>query len=269
MSQDSLPYSPDGAAYPPPPSNYPPPQYTVQPAPQAQLQQPPQFAPQPQQYALPPGQPQPTYYYLPPGQAPPAGGPVYYATQQAPQTVYRPYEANPQNNVVYVQGGSPQVRGSHSGLAVAAMVLFIIAFSAGIWPCHLISIAMSLHMVNVKVIPERHRPAVIAFSVLELIAWIFLPAFVWYFTCQIEYVPYYFDDRYYEDSYEVCNWIGWPALVVWYVFGLAFGIPRVVYTFMARRNFAPGCQQQQQQQQFVAVNAGVPMQTAPVQVIRV
>jgi len=235
----------------------PPPQYSVQP-PQYLAQGPPQPQLQPQ------GQAQPTYVYLAPGQAPPPGAPVYYVSQP-PQALYRPYEPNPQANVVYVNpGGYPsqinQPKGSHSGLAIASMVLFIVAFSAGVWPCHLISIAMSLHLVNVKVIPERHRAAVIAFSVLEIFSWVCVPAVIWICTYTPETECYGFDNT---DcfTYDYCNWWGWIGIVVWYVFGLSFGIPRVVYTFKARRNIAPN-----QQYANTVVNTGVPVPVSLVSV---
>jgi len=153
--------------------------------------------------------------------------------------------------VVFVNPAAKS-HGSHEGLATAAMVLFIVAFGAGVWPCHIISIAMSLHLVNVRVIPETRRAAVIAFSVLELVAWVFLPAFVWYFTETCVTENFGFGDYLDYETYCYEMWWGWIAIIVWYVFGLSFGIPRVVFTFQARKNRAPGQQ---------SANPGVAMAT--------
>ena len=56
-----------------------------------------------------------------------------------------------------------------------------------------------------------------------------MPAFVWYgqTSCNTYIIGY--PDITYTDCYFI--WWGWIALIVWLSFGLAFGIPRVIYTW--------------------------------------
>jgi len=241
---DELPVPPEASAQPQPvytqvqvqqaqPYAYPPPQ------PQMRTPQQPQTV-----YVQQPAPAPVNYVYLAPGQAPPPGAQVVFMAQ--PPTVMQSYQPAPAApNVVYMNHPVRANKGSHYGLCIAAMVLFIVTYSAGIYPCGIISIAMSLHLVNVKVIPDKRRAAVIAFSVLELVGWVFVPAFSWYTTCEeVESDEEYWDGtayRYRTVWVEVCFWSGWIAIVVWWVFGIAFGIPRVIYTFRARNNVAPNC----------------------------
>jgi len=213
-----------------------------QPQPQPQPIYVQQAAPAPVNYAPPPV----NYVYLSPGQAPPPGAQVVYMAQ--PPAVMQPYQPTPvAPNVVYLNNNNVKPRGSHYSICVAAMTLFIVTYAAGVYPCGIISIAFSLHAANVRAIIDKHRGAVIACSILELLSWCFMGAFSWYFTCYYTYqsVPiynYYGEITGYENEDALyCQWWGWIAIIVWYVFGMAFGIPRVVFTMKSRYNVAPGC----------------------------
>jgi len=199
------------------------------------------------------------YVYLPPGQAAPPGATVYVvqAPAGAPVPNYAPpptfapavYAPPPQGYTVAVQPTpnvvyAPAVQGgkSYAGMARAAMTLYIIAYAAGIYPCAIISLAMSLHLVRVKVIPEKWRPHVIAFSVLELIGCAVMAGLSWLVFCYEE--PYQYEDCYgnceeYTEYIYECEWDGWIAIIIWYALALPFGIPRIVYTYKSRNNLAP------------------------------
>jgi len=184
---------------------------------------------------------------------------VVYQQQPIPNVVYQQPNSNvvyqqPNNNVVYQQplvyGAPPQgypgaqvvyvqqveQRGSYNGQATAALILYILS-TFGFWVCSLPSIIISLNMVSKRVIPYRNRAAVIACSIFELIGFVFLPLFVWYGNedCETFWTGY----SYYTNCYFI--WWGWIALIVWWVFTIAFGIPRIVYTFNARNNNPEHC----------------------------
>eukprot|EP01113_Clastostelium_recurvatum_P018141 TRINITY_DN213_c0_g1_i2.p1 TRINITY_DN213_c0_g1~~TRINITY_DN213_c0_g1_i2.p1 ORF type:complete len:237 (+),score=60.03 TRINITY_DN213_c0_g1_i2:279-989(+) len=184
------------------------------------------YAPQPQPgYGQPPqpyyGQPPPTVY-LQPGQAPPPGAAVYMM----------PMAAAPQPQVVVVSAPA-QPKGPYSGHATAMLILHILALTCGFWVCELPSVAISLHMAAKHVIRKEDRAAVIALSVLELIGLAFFPCFIWYY--QYETVCYF---SFFGSEY--CSimpvWYGWIAIVVYFIFSLAFGIPRTCLTWRARNN---------------------------------
>eukprot|EP01113_Clastostelium_recurvatum_P029907 TRINITY_DN361_c0_g1_i2.p2 TRINITY_DN361_c0_g1~~TRINITY_DN361_c0_g1_i2.p2 ORF type:complete len:296 (+),score=68.61 TRINITY_DN361_c0_g1_i2:1005-1892(+) len=244
------------------------------------------------------GAPAPQYIYLQPGQMPPPGAQVYVMPPQAqpqPQPVGQPVyypqpAAAPQQQQYVMMGGPPQqqyitippgqqqpylmpapvgmqptivyVNGTPKGpyfrSAVAVLVLYILGVTAGFWICDIFSLALSLHMARKKVIDKKHRPAVIALSILELIGWVFVGAFSWFFTEWTIYSPtsnpyssYYRDPatgtycyRQYSDVYPYgatnyyrCTvYYGWISFIVYFVFAIAFGIPRVVFTWKAKNN---------------------------------
>ena len=107
-------------------------------------------------------------------------------------------------------------------LRVVALVCYIIGMFTFV--IHVPSIAISLHMVRVGHIVKK-KDEVLAFGILELIAWVFVCAFGWYYQYLVCY-DYDTYGNYYP--YYCLTWLGWIAIVVWWVFGIAFGIPRVV-----------------------------------------
>jgi len=188
--------------------------------------------------------------------AAPQGQPVFYyaAPQQA------------QNQQVYVvpagQGYPAPYGGAQPTIIVkqhssvdwaansmrASMICYFLTFWFFI--PHAISVAYSLHMVRRGWI-VRKRNEVLAFSILELIAFAFVCGFSWFFEeyCYTSYYGYY-------DYYNYCyvDWLGWISFVVWGVFVLAFGIPRIMFTW----NYDGSKQQQQQQQVVYAQPAPAP-----------
>eukprot|EP01113_Clastostelium_recurvatum_P029909 TRINITY_DN361_c0_g2_i1.p1 TRINITY_DN361_c0_g2~~TRINITY_DN361_c0_g2_i1.p1 ORF type:complete len:305 (-),score=77.89 TRINITY_DN361_c0_g2_i1:113-895(-) len=224
-----------------------PPQAQVQPQQPVYYPQPAAGAmPQQQQYMMMGGAPQQQQQYItiPPG-------------QQQPYLMPAPVGMQP--TIVYVNG-SP--KGPYLRHAVAVLVLYILGVTAGFWFCDIFSLALSLHMARKKVIDKKHRPAVIALSILELIGWVFVGAFSWYYTewtiyrapSSISYSSYYssyrdpatgtYCYRQYSDDYPYgatnyykCSmYYGWISFIIYFVFAIAFGIPRVVFTWKARNN---------------------------------
>jgi len=119
--------------------------------------------------------------------------------------------------------------------AVACLVLYIVGMVTFL--PHVASVALSLHMVRYGYINKK-KAIVIAFSILELIAYAFVLSFSWYFNsdCYSYYVytGYNYNNGYstgYYSYYCSTMWWGWISLVVWFPFGIAFGIPRVLYTW--------------------------------------
>jgi len=109
--------------------------------------------------------------------------------------------------------------------AVTVLVTFLVGFFT--YACYIASIAVSLHMVRKGYIVKR-QAAVIAFSILEMIAWAFVASFVWYSDYQCS--PYYdYYGNYIWNCYTM--WWGWISIVVWGVFALCFGIPRVIFSW--------------------------------------
>jgi hypothetical protein len=189
--------------------------------------------------------PNTVYVQLQPGQQPPPGSFVVYT---APQPTIQP---------IYIAAQAPQR--PYYRHAVASLVLFVLGLTAGFGICLVPSVAISLHMVVMKVIPAQNRAKVIAFSVFELIASVFLFGFSWFFTSYTTSQPItnaddYYDDYDYSIPFGVCynygydpvgsrtyycsQYYGWIAIVVFFVVGLAFGTPRTIYTFQARNNLA-------------------------------
>jgi len=175
-------------------------------------------APQPTSYAVyPSGYPAQNVVYQ-------NGQPVVYASHPMPS-----YSSAPQQ-VIYVQS-APSQSGPYHGHATAALILYILS-TVGIWICALPSIAISLQLVAHKVIPRDKRAAVIVCSIFELIAFAFVPSFVWYGQT----VCHYYYSYYYSDSWCYYNWMGWIAIVIWWGFTIACGIPRIIYTYGAKNN---------------------------------
>jgi len=176
-------------------------------------------------------QPMANYAYLQPGQQPPQGQ-VVYVVQGGPSPIAQPYQVplQPPPGVVYVQ--RPYPSSPYNGMALTSFICFMLTVAMGFWPLQIISIAISLHMVHMGVIPCSQKGTVIALSIFEILGWAFLPSFVWFYTC----TPAYNYGAYYS-CWNV-QWWGWISIVVWYATALAFGIARVVLTYKARRNQA-------------------------------
>jgi len=88
-----------------------------------------------------------------------------------------------------------------------ALICYIVGLF--IWITQLPSIIQSFTMVSHGYI-KRRKGEVIAFGIIELLFWIALPATVW------------------MNMYR--HWIGWPALLAWFIISLAFGIPRIIFS---------------------------------------
>eukprot|EP01112_Ceratiomyxa_fruticulosa_P013248 TRINITY_DN3710_c0_g2_i1.p1 TRINITY_DN3710_c0_g2~~TRINITY_DN3710_c0_g2_i1.p1 ORF type:complete len:268 (-),score=55.21 TRINITY_DN3710_c0_g2_i1:99-902(-) len=198
-----------------------------------------------QTYAFPPQNSYPANY-IPPqnvqgvvAQAQQGQQPMYYAPQVAPQIIYvqappQVYQGANGPQLVYALPGRNQVQGPGYGLAISSFILFIISLF-GFWVTTLPSVIFSLMLCSKKIIPASRRPAVIACSVFELIGWAFVPAFVWYGTWEdVDWSSNNYDDEYSSYPYSYYMWWGWISLIVYYVFMLAFGIPRIVFTYSAR-----------------------------------
>jgi len=191
--------------------------------------------------------------------APPQAQTMYSAPPPQTMYVYPQQGVAPQPQYVYVQPAQ-QIYGAPMGhvleappankrnnqaeiLAVSCLVLYIVS-----WFCiitSVASVALSLHMVKKRYV-VRMKSEVIAFSILELIAFAFIISFSWYGEEECYYY-YYYTSCYY-------NWWGWISFVVWGAFNLAFGIPRVVFSWRYEKSSLLGPQQQYvpQTQQYVA-----------------
>jgi len=163
----------------------------------------------------------PTLIAIPQGQAVPANGAPLQHQQifALPNTVYPAGVVNPDRNRTHA-----------NGLAVAMLVTFLVGYFTFV--TYLASIIISLHMVRREYIVKR-KAAVIAFSILELIAWAFVVSFSWYYEEYCYSYPYYNynynSSYYYTQCYTM--WWGWISFVVWGGFALAFGIPRVIFSW--------------------------------------
>jgi len=155
---------------------------------------------------------------------------VVYAS--APPTQFVGYPQQQHQQIIYIQSPVVQV-GPWNGTATASMILFILS-ACGIWLCSLPSIILSLQLVSKKVIPERHRAGVIACSIIELIGFFFVPSISWYGQTIC-------DGWSYDRTYCYYFWLGWIGIVIWWVFTIACGIPRTIYTFRARNNLPESC----------------------------
>lgn len=245
-SMYNSPSSPPPSLYPPPTSSAPPSLYPPTNSP------PPQY--QPQTTAAPPTsmyQPQAAYNPSYPTAGgvmySPGAGPAYntgsvmysngsvaaYPSAYPPQLMYAAPPPGSPANVVYVVAAPPPIspvpvvtsapnRDIYS-MSMACIICYLVGFC--VWVVYLPSIIISLQMVSKKHIPEGKRTAVVVFSVLELLAWLFVPCFIWYSTEQCYYDLY--------DDYCTVYWWGWISLVTFYVFALCFGIPRVLFTYRA------------------------------------
>jgi len=173
---------------------------------------------------------QPMYYYAPQQQAPqglppgavimipPSAVQVGQPYGAAPYASFAPYAPPQQNAPVYSYA---------NGLMIAAVITYFVSY--WLFITQIASIAISLHMVRKGYI-VKHKATVFTLSMLELIGWIFVPAFAWYTE---EVCSYTYDSAYYTYTYTYCvyYWLGWIAFIIWGVFTLAFGIPRIVFTW--------------------------------------
>jgi len=176
----------------------------------------------------------PSFYYVPQGHQDPQnfhhnGGVVMMPQQSAiMHPVHQPvFHSNPYSPYPsYIVQEQPPAENKANKLIVAMLITY--ALSLWVFVTQPASIAISLHMVRTGRIVKR-RSEVLAFSILELIGWVFVPAFSWYsdYHCN----SYYYGYPYYYTSYSCTyEYWGWIAFVVWAAFTLAFGIPRVVFT---------------------------------------
>jgi len=113
-------------------------------------------------------------------------------------------------------------------MASSCLICYIIGFF--FWIVYLPSLIISFQMVGRKYIPESKRTMIVVFGVLELVAWLFVPCFIWYYT------GYCFEDLY--ETYCYIQWWGWISLVIFYSFALCFGIPRVIWCHQAGQTYS-------------------------------
>jgi len=105
------------------------------------------------------------------------------------------------------------------GFSVAILVTYIVGMITFV--PHIVSIALSLHLVKTGQIQKR-RSEVLWFSFIELSMWLICACLSW------GYSVYGWNDQYGYEQRDVFYW-GWILIVAWFFFGLAFGIPRVVF----------------------------------------
>jgi len=160
----------------------------------------------------------PTLIAIPQGQAVPQGAPQQQPVFAAPNNVIAPF---------VIDDRARRYRRHATNLAVAALVTFLVGYFT--YLTYLASIIISLHMVRRGYIQKR-KVEVITFSVLELVAWAFVAAFGWYYDDACYYYNYGYTSYSYT-YYCYTIWWGWISLVVWGTFALAFGIPRVIFTW--------------------------------------
>jgi len=216
----------------------------------AQQQQPPMFAPAtytqpatyaqlPMMYGQPQAQPQVLYIYAPQGCYPVPGNPGLLAvpngaavpSQASQQQVFSTGTNLTNFAPMAVMAPPPAVNKKARGLAIAALVTFLVGYFT--YVCYLASVIISLHMVRKGYIVKK-RSHVIAFAILELIAWAFVASFSWYYEIDCYSTNGYYSGgyEYYGNMYCYTMWWGWISLIVWGVFALAFGIPRVIFTYL-------------------------------------
>jgi len=162
---------------------------------------------------------QPGLLAIPQGQTVPVPGQNNYSYQPS-NNLNLPQFTNIPPDAHYVAKGRK--------LAVAALVTYIVGMFTFL--PYLASLIISFHMVRKGFIRQK-RDAVLAFSVLELVGWLFVCSFCWYYTEEWTYSYGYW---YLEEI-----WWGWISLVVWWVFGLAFGIPRIMYIWAYEKTPLP------------------------------
>jgi len=109
-------------------------------------------------------------------------------------------------------------------IAVITFILGLVLFLP-----YIVSPIVSLHMVR-KGYMVKHRGMITAFSIIEIISYVFVLSFSWFFTEHQEcnyYYYYYYPTRY---CYTYVDYWGWISIVVWFAVAMAFGIPRLTFT---------------------------------------
>eukprot|EP01113_Clastostelium_recurvatum_P016654 TRINITY_DN195_c0_g1_i1.p1 TRINITY_DN195_c0_g1~~TRINITY_DN195_c0_g1_i1.p1 ORF type:complete len:268 (+),score=50.80 TRINITY_DN195_c0_g1_i1:93-806(+) len=178
--------------------------------------------------------------------------------QQQPQIVYAQpgqqyvqYGAIPQPQTYAVYNTVKPVAGPYFSSAIVALVLYLVGMLF-FTPLLIPSVAISFHLARKRVIAPKRIASVVAFGILEYIAWLFVACFAWFYTeepytysyCSAYYYTGGCSQWSYDTEYQVMWW-GWISFVVLYAFALAFGIPRIVFTYQARNNrpaaVADGC----------------------------
>eukprot|EP00026_Physarum_polycephalum_P014258 Phypoly_transcript_14751.p1 GENE.Phypoly_transcript_14751~~Phypoly_transcript_14751.p1 ORF type:complete len:186 (+),score=9.38 Phypoly_transcript_14751:377-934(+) len=139
-------------------------------------------------------------YNMPPGIAPPS-----YQYPYPEQAYVQPH---------FIQYPTPlnTRRSTSDGFYVATLVTFIVGLFT-YFP-YLVSLILTFIMVNKGYVSGARKAVVLTMAIIELIAWLFCASFAWYTTYFI--------------------WLGWTAIVFWFVVALSCGIPRVI--FLRRRD---------------------------------
>jgi len=183
----------------------------------------------PQPYSFQPPQPQPVYL------VPASNAPQQYAYVSSPQVPYggqqmiTVVEQSQRAEQAPLLSQKEQLRGRI--LAVACLILYVVSWISMI--SSVASIAISLHMVKKRFVVKK-KPEVLAFSILELIAFAFVLSFSWF--TETHCYTYYNGYNYW---YTECNyeWLGWISFVIWGAFNLAFGVPRTVFCWRHDKEF--------------------------------
>jgi len=186
-------------------------------------------APQPREYitAMPQVQqlsiPGPYLHGYVMGSSPPVGPPkVFDITQVVPQAAPN-YGTSSQ---VYSNTSSPRQNcGSKSAAPVVMLVMYIVGMVTFV--THPVSIALSLHLVKTGRIQKR-RSEVLWFSFIELGVWLLCACMSWLYTTDYSYVWYVP----YSTQVDYYYW-GYIFIIIWFVFSLGFGIPRVIFSWNA------------------------------------
>eukprot|EP01111_Echinosteliopsis_oligospora_P019751 TRINITY_DN96_c0_g2_i1.p1 TRINITY_DN96_c0_g2~~TRINITY_DN96_c0_g2_i1.p1 ORF type:complete len:284 (+),score=59.45 TRINITY_DN96_c0_g2_i1:113-853(+) len=119
----------------------------------------------------------------------------------------------------------------------AAMICYVLGFF--FWVPQIVSISFSLHQSR-KGFFKKDNAAIIAFSIIELIAWLVVPSVAWGFDYSCYTQSYWngYSYSYYTQCYSY-YW-GWIAFTIWGPLTLAFGIPRIVLSYrQLRRTYYP------------------------------
>jgi len=164
---------------------------------------------QQQAYFPPPQQ----YYYPPP--------PPYYP---------------PPPEQTYVPSNEAIIKHSRArDLSNNALVFYILGLFT--WLLYLPSLIYSFRLSNLGLV--RRKGLLYALSVIELLAWVTVPAVSWIVT------PHCYERSYYNNGSlvqeNVCSgyWYGWTGIVAWGIAAIFIGIPRLVLSSQYERPLQP------------------------------
>jgi len=126
-----------------------------------------------------------------------------------------------------------QARQGKSALVVGSLVLFIVGLIT--YLPYIVSLVLSFKIVRRNYVKGAQKAIVLTCAILELLAWLLCASMSWLYSldCSNSYSTVSYDNAthsYYNDTEYYCygEYWGWIFIVVWFAFGLMFGIVRVV-----------------------------------------